>query len=246
MAQPPVVARGGEAFQTTVRAVFSAMDQSRNVVTWDIHCQILPTIRLKASVLSFGIQSDCNPNFEQAVDIEASDMVSSVTCDAPPDWNVAVTAAAGNAGFRAVIRSVRRLSPRDIEDVIRFTPVSREGRQLPAKDLKLRGRIVHDVIAVPAEIHFGQREFGTTGTESLCLRSLTGRKFRVESAIAASDNLIVKPSATDSDRRVYAASLNFAKSGGQETTVTFRIREEDENRVYEVMVPIRYKGVDKR
>jgi hypothetical protein len=211
---------------------------------WQLSCILVPTLRLKSSTIQLGIQSDRQPLIEQSVSIDAPDHVHWIESRAPAHWAIEVVrdqSSVPSHKFRVVVRSQGKLSPRRVSDVIHLIPVSREEKRLPAKELKIVGEVVRDVMPVPREIHYGVQSPGTVVKEAIQLRSLTSRRFLVKKVPSGSDDLRVTRLAGERDEWIYSLELHVSKPGGQEVVADFLIEDEDGTE-YTIAVPLRYHG----
>ncbi|HXG09834.1 MAG TPA: DUF1573 domain-containing protein [Gemmataceae bacterium] len=234
---------GGEPLRVSLSAVYSVQGHGQYSMHWLLNCLVVPTIRLSRSTIHLGTLSARQPLIEQSLDIEASDEVRWIDCESPRDWAVEIVpnqARSSPNKFRAILRSHGKLIPRPVSDTLRLTPVSRAGERLPAKELRLVGEIVRDVIAYPREIHHGRQPCGTAATEALQLRSLTNQRFMVKAATSNSGDLEVTRMLGEDE--IYTLRLRFTKTGPQEVAAEFTI-EHDDGMEYRLVVPVRYHGL---
>jgi hypothetical protein len=241
-----VVNRDGEPFQVRFGAIYlvdGGVQTSTNW-SWRLSCQIIPTIRFKPSTILLGTHSDRVPVIEHSVAVEAANEVHRIEWEvSPPSWTVEVVRDKEKTSpnrFRVVIRSQGRLTPCQVSGVIQLTPVGRGERQLPSKELKFVGEIVHDVIAVPGAIHIGRQPHGFIAEEAIRFISLTNRRFRIKGATSGSSDLDV--SRTADEEEVYSLRLRITKPGDQEEVTTFAIQDEDGTE-FTIAVPFRYHGI---
>jgi hypothetical protein len=234
-----------ELFEARVVAVCSIAGQAPESVSWVVKGSIAPTLRWNPRAGQIGVQSGRAERIEKTVDIEAAENISRIDAALDPFWTVTVFRPQGQSSgntFRAVVHSNGKLVPRQVADVIRLTPVSREGERLPVKELRIVGDIVPDVGAIPQEIHHGRQFCGTEGVEAIRLRSLTGRPFRVKSTRADTPDLQVSRLPTGSEEWTYALRLQFARKGNQRAIAEFFVEEAD-GTACRVTVPVRYEGL---
>jgi hypothetical protein len=235
--------RDGEAFQVGLSARYSDDRQVQGTTSWRLYGVIAPTLRFAPGVLQIGTRSEREALIGPALRIEANDSIDVIHAEAPPGWSVIVSRDQESpAGpFRAVVRRREEAKPGRVADVIRFTPVDHDGQRLPAKELKIVGEIVPDVVAHPQEIHHGRQRCGATAEETLRIVSLTNRPFQVTKASSGSADLEVNRVADKDGGWLYSLRVRFSATGEQEARVRFTIREEDAKES-EVTVPVRYQG----
>lgn len=236
----------GEPLRVQLRAVYTTTDEGapEQTAEWELTGTIVPTIQVRPALLHLGSQSERRSSLEGKVRVTAARGVRGIECQAPAGWEAAATETRGTTGnaFEVTIRSCGKLSPREIDTVIRVIPISEAGERLPGKEVKLQGVVVRDVAVYPGEVHFGRQARGGEGAEAVQLRSLTGRPFRIVKVASSSQDLAVTRDERVRDGWVYALRLRFAGSGEQVARVVFHVREED-GIEYEVRVPVRYFGV---
>jgi hypothetical protein len=121
-------------------------------------------------------------------------------------------------------------------------PVNHEEKRLPAKELRILGEVVHDVGAAPSEVHHGRQRCGLVAVETIQIRSLTNRSFRVKGVSSRSDDLQVRRTSEESNAWAYSLRLRFTKVGDQQVTADFLVEDEDAVE-YVVTVPVRYHGL---
>ncbi len=108
-------------------------------------------------------------------------------------------------GTSRYILSVTPIGPLQVGEVsgfVRLTPY-RKGEALPSRTISVRGRVVDDVELTPTGVLFGTQSIGTTRTETVTLRSLTGTDFelvKVESR--GVDTRVERSTGADANRRL--------------------------------------------
>jgi len=242
-ARPPT--GEGEPFEVRLAAVHSVDGGVEATTAWSLKAVVVPTIRIRPGAISFGSQSERQSVLERVLEIEAADGIERLDCESPPFWEVAIAREEGNSAsrrFRATLRSKGQLTVRTIADAIQLTPVNRDGERLPSKEIRIAGEIVHDVVAIPREIHHGRQPCGMTVVEAIRLRSLTDRPFRVQQVTASTDALEVTRIGGEKEGWVYALGLRFSDVGDQRARATFLVREGD-GREYHLEVGVRYQGL---
>ena len=215
-------------------------EQSKN---WRLVCQVVPTVRIPKPTIWIGTQSVCTSVIEKSVDIEASDAVSWLDWTVSSPWDVTIAREyerTSPAKFRLTVRSSGKLSRRHVEDVVRITPWNRQNEKLPGREVKIVGDIVDDVIPSPSEVHFGRQPCGTVGEETIVLRSLTKRRFRVSPWSGSGDLKVVRGKGND-EACTYSLRLLFASTGDQQTNAVFKILDQD-GIEYTITLPVRYYG----
>lgn len=232
----------GEPRQVQFSAVYKENGKQVFSQPWTLNCNVIPTIRFNRT-LYFDRKSNRESQIEQSLDIHATDDVHAIEFASSRDWSIEIqnskaTQLPGKM-FIAVIRSRGELQNREINDRILLTPIGRDSRPLPPKELTVVGKIDDDVVGVPEDIAFGRVLIGSTRTESVCLRSLTGRQFQVKRYFADNSSFIVTPiSGPDSN---FAVSTRFESVGEQSAKVEFLVQD-DNGKEFRVAIPVRYHG----
>jgi hypothetical protein len=232
-----------EPYKVRFAAVYALDGQTQRSFEWVLNCTLVPTIRFRPS-LYLGVISKRQLRIERSVEILATDEVGDIECAPSHGWTVEVTRKPSEAvgkRFVATIRSQGMLECRQVNDAVRLIPFGPNDQALPAKELKITGAIVEDVVSVPADVHFGRQVCGTSGVDAIRLHSLTNGKFQVKKAISRSGNVLVAPVANESG--CFSIRCRFTESGNQETAADFVIEDEDGSQ-YSLLVPIRYCGTN--
>ncbi len=238
----------GEPDEVGLSAIYSIGEQVQTPTSWQIRATVLPTIRFSPPAIHLGSESIRREAIEREIAIEAIGSVTRIESSSNPFWAVEIApnkqASPGNQ-FRMKVRARDIKSPQRVADTIRLTPITREGQSLPAKEIKIDGDIVDDVVAVPAQVYHGRQKCGTTLEEAVTLRSLTNRRFEVQSVKATNSSLEIARSKVDSSTTewVYSLRLRCDLPGSQAVSAVFVIRDEDGTQS-EVTVPVRYVGLE--
>ena len=118
-----------------------------------------------------------------------------------------------------------------------------DGQRLSAKQIEVRGRIVSDIAASSTRVLLGACQIGTSPTETVMLRSLTGRSFTVTEVRCEGTGLSVERVRTaTSYGPTFAVKQKVGASGEQNSKVFFRIRCSDAKED-EIVVPVSYYGI---
>jgi hypothetical protein len=231
-----------EPFRVSFGAVYSVEGEGPLTTFWRLTCVIVPTLKFKPPVLQLGAQSKRQSAIEQTMAIEATEEVRRIEVEPSSRWGVDIVRVQGTSPnqFRAVVRSRGELRLGEVSDVVRLTPIGRDKKPLPAKELKIVGEIVQDVVASPRDVHHGRQSCGTSAAEVIQLRSLTDRLFRVKKVSVRGGDLAVTP--LPGSGSYYSLRLRFSKPGDQEAVAEFMIRDED-GAEYSIAVPVRYHGL---
>jgi hypothetical protein len=193
--------------------------------------------------IELGHVSVREPKVEKRVSIEVSRDVVSLDYDASVFWSVDLAPSDEQTRvIHATIQSKGLLAARKVSDRIRFHPVGSNDVRLPSKELAISGHIVEDIGSYPNEIQLGRHELGQVVQEAIQLRSLTKRGFSVKLIRTSESSLEVTP-ATDHESHTYLVRVRVASRGDTHHCVTFGVTECD-GRTCELIVPIRYFGVD--
>jgi hypothetical protein len=242
--QPVGAPPASETVEVGVRANLSAGGRDRGHCDWTFRAIVVPTLRVARRELAFGTVSERLGGLEGQMDIQTGPEVSRISCEAAPNWTrrwAPVRVDGEWRHYRLTVRSAGPLRPKTIADSLRVTPYGREGQPLPTKSLEITGRVVHDVVAVPPEVFFGRQDCGRTGTDTLALRSLTGRKFRIAEVSPGSADMVVAGGRDPSGEAVYTVRWRLTKAGDQRSGVAFTVIEGDGRR-YVLTVPLAYFG----
>ncbi len=234
----------GEPFRVRFSAVYSTEDQAEQVEDWTLNCVIVPTIRFSQPVIRIGTQSQRQALIEQSLDLEAIHDIGSIDCEAPDHWAVQIVqeqSGSSSQKFRINVRSHGKLIRRQVEDVLRLTPLTLRNEQLPTKELRIVGDVVRDIVAFPEEIHYGLRRCGTAAREVVCLRSLTNGKFIVRTVTSVNKDLEISCMGAETMNCLYSFEMRFTKPGDQQAIAEFVIQEEDGTE-YPITISIRYQG----
>jgi Protein of unknown function (DUF1573) len=212
---------------------------------WQVSCVLQPTIRFMPFEIDFGTISDRQLAIERSLDIAAAENIDQIEGEAPPNWGVEIQRQSGGSPgkkFKATFRSRGKPTLGRGSEVIRLYPVDGAGKRLPAKEFKLGGEIVVDVLPFPREIHYGRQPCGTAAVEVIQLRSLLNRQFFVKSAVSDGEDLTITTAGSGTDDRLFSVRLRFAQPGNQERFVKFAIEDQDRTE-YDLLLPVRYCGV---
>lgn len=195
-------------------------------------------------MVQIGPRSNRQLAAEPALRIQANDSIVAIDYEAPPGWSVTISRDQSSAAgrFIAVVQRKPEGKLGPVADVIRFTPIDGQGQRLPAKDLRIVGEVVQDVVVHPREIHHGRQRSGAIGDEMIRLVSLTNQPFRVTSVRSTSTDLHVSRVPATDGSWLYSLRLRFTATGDQEALTVFTIREEGAKE-FEISVPVRYHGV---
>src|SRR5262249_15355817 len=145
-----------EPFQVRFGAVCVGEDQKPFSPHWQLSCVIVPTIRLRPSVIQLGTESCRRPKVERSVDVEATNAIAWIEYEAPPTWDVEIVPNQEDSSpkkFKVIVQTHGQLTPRQVSEVIRLFPVDPDEKRLPGKELNIQGEIVPDVASFPPEIH---------------------------------------------------------------------------------------------
>jgi hypothetical protein len=236
---------GGEHRNLELTAAYLLAGEALRTTSWRLNCTIVPTIQPQQTRIWIGMQSELSPVIQRSVDINATGDIAWIDCEAREDWSARIDQlqpAQSPRVFRLTVRSRGQLSPRRISDVIRLTPMSRQNERLAAKEIRLEGEIVRDVVAVPTGIYHGRRSQGTAAIEAISLRSLLNRKFRVRGLRPLRDDVEAAHAVDTGDDPIYSITTRFLRPGDQKTAVEFTIQDES-GVEYAITVPVCYHGV---
>ena len=206
-------------------------DGEKGSASWTITAMVRRALRLSASSLDFGTVSHYDRKAEAVMDVLAAPGIEALKADAGTPWLTTVTRTP--TGFRVAVRP-RGEWPSEIRGDLRLVPL-RGGKELPAREAPLAGRVVEDVQPTAPIVHFGRRATGTKGEESVSLRSLTGRPFKVLEAKGTGGMEVRR----EGER--FALSITFGKTGDAEEDATFLV-EDAKGRKFRLAVPVRWFG----
>jgi hypothetical protein len=122
-------------------------------------------------------------------------------------------------------------------------PELSDGSRLPPRQLEVRGRIVSDIEASPAGVLFNACRVGTSKTETVTLRSLTGQAFTVTDMKCEGNGLSVqrRGSASKGGGLAFEVTQKAESNGEHNGKVIFRISRSG-GKDEEVVVPVSYFG----
>ncbi len=118
------------------------------------------------------------------------------------------------------------------------------GAVVPPVPLKIAGRVLQEVEAIPPVVLFGHHALGERAEDTVVLRSRTGKAFRVVAVESGRESIETErlPESSDSSPQ-FRVQQTFRKTGQQTATVSFHVQIDD--RRITVAVPVRYCGLPK-
>ena len=215
--------------------------------SWIVHGVVRPVALLKPSSLYFDQLSsgDTIPRSEVVKVTTANPVTTwSARCD-PKKVSVSATRSRTDpCAFDIVITpEMATLASGPFRDTIQLVALSSEGRESPPVELVVEGVVIEDVQGVPETIYFGANPLGTSGTETVVLRSRTGVAFRVVKVENDSLDLTVRPEKSEAPAgRAFRFSQRFTRTGFQSGVVRFHVRAEGQPLI-KIPVPWSYYGV---
>jgi hypothetical protein len=234
-----------ESLRIPIAAVFSHEGEPATVARWEIRGVLIPTIKVRPSILRIGTHSDRAPLLECQLDVDIGAAVKTVQCAENAYWHARIaerTDPSGRKAFRIVLQSAGTLSPRSISDTLELIPIAPSGERFPAKSVTIEGEILHDIVASPAEIQFGPRQCMTAAVEPVALRSLTNRPFSITSVSTKTKSLRIIPVSSDPNGHIYSLQMQFESPSKQSALAEFEVQD-DQGARYSVPVPVHYCGV---
>lgn len=167
----------------------------------------------------------------------------SASCSAP-EFAVQVEkrAAAKENQFDLTVAMKKAAKRGAIHTSISIMPVVSEGERLPPRQIEVLGRVVSDIDVSPPGVFFAGCPVGTTKTEKVTLRSLTGQEFEVTAMRCEGDGLSVeRRGSARGGGLAFEVKQKVDWSGEHNGKVFFRIGRSTVKEE-EVMLPVSYTG----
>lgn len=208
---------------------------------WILTTTIVPVITLRQKVIDVGSRSERTPSPEHRVEVDADPLVKEIRCDASVHWSARVTReprAARGTRFSVLLTPAGN-EPRTIDDTLTIIPVGEGGRDLPGKQVRLRGEVLPDVNATPGSINAGRRRAGSTITEWVRVHSLTGRPFTV-AHVETSEGLSARREDSQ-PHELYRLEHRAEGTGERSALVSFHVRDENGHK-HKIRVVLRYEA----
>jgi hypothetical protein len=201
----------------------------------------LPTLRF--ADLDLGPISNHSQQVDKTIPIEAGNSIKQIEVGTHSQWQLSLVRGQIATSFTLHLRSNGILAARKVDDDIVLTPISAEGKKLPAKLLKISGEIMVDVVPSSKALYFGLRPCGTVGQDAIMLRSLTNTPFTVKHVFKTAIGLEVvdQTQANNKEILVYTVRMPFGEVGEHQESITFSISQPD-GREFDIVVPVRYRG----
>jgi hypothetical protein len=151
-------------------------------------------------------------------------------CD-PLHGTVVVERRAGTAdAFHVAVTPRANLPAGPFRFEVMLEPKSGGNATLPTVTIPVEGKIVEDIQAVPDFLLFGAQQTGTSGKQTVILRSASQKRFTVEVIKPIPEGVAVEPSEDAGENgKAFYISQRFSKQGKQEDNILFSIRTTDGN-----------------
>jgi hypothetical protein len=208
---------------------------------WAIVGKVRKPLLLEKNVVDFGDVSNLEEQVERTLRVQCLAPVASfaASCD-PRNAGVDVIApgdASGRCSLRVSLSQELPLGRFDFE--LNLVPASSGDEQLPALPVRVTGRIAEDIQVVPSEVTFGAVRIGESASETVTLRSLTGRPFTFQAAETSIDGVTVVSSSQAGEPTACRVALRPVQTGAKAGSVRFQLSSGGRS----IIVPLRMSYV---
>lgn len=215
-------------------------------VWWTIRGRVRSVMQSNMPKIDFGNISELSrskPVQKATLTTRSSIQKVTASCSSPHFEVTVARRSSGNTNQFDLVVAMKEMAKRgEIRCSISAVPELGDGERLPPRRIEVLGRIVRDIEFSPPGVFFGGCPVGTSKTETVTLRSLTGQLFEVSVMRYEGDGLSV-------ERRGSARGGGFAFevkqkadwSGEHSGKVIFRIARSG-GKEEEIMVPVSYCG----
>lgn len=205
---------------------------------WRIVGQVRKALKVENGFVDLGDVSVLDErNVSAGVRVMCVEPVASLAASCDPAFGeVHDSTLAGPSGFREIQFTLAKGLPLGpFQTSLQLVPVEGEGKSLPPISVPVVGRMVEDIQFFPAEVALGAVKLGESESETVELRSLSGRVIAVESADGVVDGLNVDTERLPGQSGRCRLVMRPSRLGAISSKVNFTVRSGDKT----VIVPLR-------